>query len=345
MDVLVIGGSRYFGKRVIALLRQSGHRVTVLNRGSSGVPSSGLSGVLPRVLSGGIEHLVADRDDEAALASVLAGRSFDVVLDQVCYTPPQAEIALRVFAGRVRRYVMTSTVEVYGDEDSPVPLPETALDLASVVVDTGAPWDDPEFRDAHYGEGKRQAEAVFAAGAPFAWSSVRVAHVLGGDDDFTGRLDHYVRRVRDGEPIAVPAVNRPATYVYVEEIAAFLAWAVEADFTGPVNAHSHGPLHTADLCAEIERQVGGRTVFREVGVGAGGESGAGEVEAGEDGIGEAGAREAGAGELSPFSFVRSYGMDNSLATALGYSFTHSSEWLPRAVSEAVRAAGIAGAGR
>ncbi|MER7910545.1 NAD-dependent epimerase/dehydratase family protein [Streptomyces sp. NPDC096068] len=297
MDVLVIGGSRYFGKRVIALLRESGHRVTVLNRGSSGVPD-------------GTGHLVADRDDEAALESVLAGRSFDVVLDQVCYTPRQAEIARRVFTGRVRRYVMTSTVEVYGDEDSAEPVPESALDLASVAVDTGAPWDDPEFRDAHYGEGKRQAEAVFAAGAPFAWASVRVAHVLGGGDDFTGRLDHYVRRVRDGEPIAVPAVNRPATYVYVEEIAAFLAWAVEADFTGPVNAHSHGPLRTADLCAEIERQVGGRTVFREV----------------------------EAGEVSPFSFARSYGMDNARATELGYSFSHSSEWLARAVSDAVGAA-------
>ncbi|WP_432113579.1 NAD-dependent epimerase/dehydratase family protein [Streptomyces sp. S1] len=297
MDVLVIGGSRYFGKRVIALLRESGHRVTVLNRGSSGVPD-------------GMGHLVADRDDEAALESVLAGRSFDVVLDQVCYTPRQAEIARRVFTGRVRRYVMTSTVEVYADEDSAGPVPESALDLASVAVDPGAAWDDPEFRDAHYGEGKRQAEAVFAAGAPFAWASVRVAHVLGGDDDFTGRLDHYVRRVRDGEPIAVPAVNRPATYVYVDEIAAFLAWAVEADFTGPVNAHSHGPLHTADLCAEIERQVGGRTVFREVEV----------------------------GEISPFSFARSYGMDNARATELGYSFSHSSEWLARAVSDAVGAA-------
>ncbi|WP_411108396.1 NAD-dependent epimerase/dehydratase family protein [Streptomyces sp. c-19] len=294
MDVLVIGGNRYFGKRLIALLRESGHRVTLLNRGSSGAPE-------------GIGHLVADRDDEAALESVLAGRSFDVVVDQVCYTPRQAEIALRVFGPRTGRYVMTSTVEVYGYEDSAAPLAEDALDLDAVTVDTGLAWEDPEFREAHYGEGKRQAEAVFAARAPFAWTSVRVAHVLGGADDFTGRLDHYVRRIRAGEPIAVPAVNRPATYVYVEEIAAFLAWAVGADFTGPVNAHSHGPLTTADLCAAIEKRTGGRTVFQEVEV----------------------------GEVSPFSFARSYGMDNSRATSLGYSFSHSSEWLARAVSETV----------
>ncbi|MFE4306557.1 NAD-dependent epimerase/dehydratase family protein [Streptomyces sp. NPDC056891] len=300
-NVLVIGGNRYFGKRLIALLKESGHRVAILNRGSSDAP-------------GGIEHLVADRDDEAALESVLAGRSFDVVVDQVCYTPRQAEIARRVFAARTRRYVMTSTVEVYEYEDSAAPVAEDALDLGTVAVDTGAAWEDPEFREAHYGEGKRQAEAVFAgaaaegAGSPFAWASVRVAHVLGGADDFTGRLDHYARRIRSGEPIAVPAANRPATYVYVEEIAAFLAWAaVGADFTGPVNAHSHGPLTTAEICAEIERRVGGRTVFREVEV----------------------------GEISPFSFTRSYGMDNSRAVALGYSFSHSCTWLADAVAETI----------
>ncbi|MEU2229427.1 NAD-dependent epimerase/dehydratase family protein [Streptomyces vietnamensis] len=296
MDILVIGGNRYFGKRLIALLRESGHRITVLNRGSSAAPE-------------GIEQLVADRDDEAALESVLAGRSFDVVVDQVCYTPRQAEIARRVFGTRTRRYVMTSTVEVYEYEDSPVPVAETALDLATVTVDTGLPWEDPEFLEAHYGEGKRQAEAVFAADAPFAWTSVRVAHVLGGADDFTGRLDHYARRIRAGEPIAVPVVNRPATYVYVEEVAAFLAWAVEADFTGPVNAHSHGPLTTADICAEIEKLVGGRTVFQGVEV----------------------------GEVSPFSFARSYGMDNSRAVSLGYSFGDSGEWLAKAVFETIGA--------
>ena len=296
MDVLVIGGNRYFGKRLITLLRESGHRVTMLNRGSSPAPD-------------GVGRIVADRDDEAALEDALQGRSFDVVVDQVCYTPRQAEIARRVFAGRTGRYVMTSTVEVYGYEDSAVPVAESALDLAAVTVDTGLAWEDPEFREEHYGEGKRQAEAVFAAGSPFAWTSVRVAHVLGGADDFTGRVEHYARRVRAGEPIRVPARNRPATYVYVEEIAAFLAWTVEAEFTGPVNAHSHGPLTTADICAEIEKQVGGRTVFREVEV----------------------------GEVSPFSFARSYGMDNSRATALGYSFSHSGEWLSRAVSETVGA--------
>ncbi|MEU7016770.1 NAD-dependent epimerase/dehydratase family protein [Streptomyces sp. NPDC046385] len=296
MDILIIGGNRYFGKRLITRLLDAGHRVTVLNRGSSAAPE-------------GTVQLVADRNDEAALEKALGGRYFDVVVDQVCYTPRQAEIARRVFAGRTGRYVMTSTVEVYGYEDSAVPVAEDVLDLDAVTVDPALPWEDPEFLDTHYGEGKRQAEAVFASGTAFPWASVRVAHVLGGADDFTGRVEHYARRIRAGEPIAVPPVNRPATYVYVEEIADFLAWAAGAEFTGPVNAHSHGPLTTADICAAIESRVGGRTVFQEVEV----------------------------GEVSPFSFTRSYGMDNSRAEALGFRFSHSSEWLARAVSEAVPA--------
>ncbi|MBT2439737.1 NAD-dependent epimerase/dehydratase family protein [Streptomyces sp. ISL-36] len=296
MDILIIGGNRYFGKRLTARLLESGHSVTVLNRGSSDAVA-------------GTTRLVADRDDEAALETVLGDRNFDVVIDQVCYTPRQAAIARRVFGPRTRRYVMTSTVEVYEYENSAVPVREEAVDPRTVAVDLDLPWDEPEFLEAHYGEGKRQAEAVFAAGPPFPYTAVRVTHVLGGEDDFTGRVDHYARRIRAGEPIAVPVVNHPATYVYVEEIARFLAWAVESEFTGPVNAHSHGLLTTREICAEIERQVGGRTVFQEVEV----------------------------GEVSPFSFFRSYGMDNARAVALGYTFTRTADWLARAVSETVGA--------
>lgn len=93
-EVLVIGGNRYFGKRLIARLLAAGDRVTVLNRGSAPPPP-------------GVIQLIADRDDEASLAAAVGERTFDVVVDQVCYTPHQAAIARRVFTGRTARYVMT----------------------------------------------------------------------------------------------------------------------------------------------------------------------------------------------------------------------------------------------
>ncbi|MFI6375034.1 NAD-dependent epimerase/dehydratase family protein [Streptomyces sp. NPDC050546] len=293
-NVLVIGGNRYVGKRLIAQLRDEGHRVTVLNRGSSPPPA-------------GVEQLVADRYDERSLTDALGSRVFDAVVDQVCYTPRQAALARRVFAGRTGRYVMTSTVEVYEYEDSPALVREEAVVPSTVSVDLELPWGDPVFLEAHYGEGKRQAEAVLAADGPaLPYTAVRVAHVLGGDDDFTGRLAHYAERIRTGEPIRVPAVNRPATYIHVEEIARFLAWAAGEEFTGPVNAASHGVLSTEELCEAVAARIpGGRAVFRPVEV----------------------------GEVSPFSFRRSYAMDNSRATRLGHTFTDARQWLPRAVAE------------
>ncbi|MEU0669688.1 NAD-dependent epimerase/dehydratase family protein [Streptomyces lavendulocolor] len=285
-DICVIGGSRYFGKRLVERLSAAGHDVTVVNRGTSAPPA-------------GVRHLTADRDDEKALEKALGEHAFDVVIDQVCYTPRQADIARRVLGPRTRRYVMTSTVEVYEHEDSPSPVREEAFDPRTAGVgdlDAALP----------YGEGKRQAEAVFARDPALAFTAVRVAHVLGGADDFTGRLAHYADRIRTGAPIAVPADNRPATYVYVEEIADFLAWTAGQDFTGPVNAASHGPLTTARICAVLEARLGRRAVFREV---------------------------EGPGEVSPLSFRRSYAMDNTRATALGHAFGHSSAWLDRAVDE------------
>lgn len=292
-NVCVIGGSRYFGKRVIQLLCAAGDHVTVVNRGSVAPPE-------------GVTHLVADRDDEAGLAAVLGGREFDVVIDQVCYTPRQAAVARRVFGGRTGRYLMTSTVEVYASTTSSRPVPETAADPARQPVRLDQPWHDEDFLAAHYGEGKRQAEATFTRDPAFGFASIRVAHVLGGGrEDFTGRLDHYIQRIRAGQPIAVHRKPRPATFVHHLEIAEFLFWAAGNDFLGPVNACSRGELTATELCEVISAHVGAKPVYRTV-----------------DGP-----------EASPYSFDRYYGMDNGRASALGFTFSHIRDWLPTVIQE------------
>ncbi|MET9466473.1 reductase [Streptomyces sp. NPDC006544] len=268
--ILVIGGSRYFGKGLVALERETGNEVTVLNRGS---------GIPPR----GVAHLVADRDDEAGLLAALGERSFDVVFDQVCYTPRQARLARRVFAGRTGRYVMTSTMEVY----DPAPPTSEALD---------------------YAEGKRQAEAVLGGESAFGVVAVRTAHVLGGGRaEFTGRLAHYTERIGAGTPVAVHEAPYPTSFIHHHEIARFLHWAGEQEFTGPVNAASHGELDVLGLGAAVGERLGRAPLYRTVGPGA--------------------------DDASPFSFDRAYAMDNGRATALGFGFGRLTDWLPEAIGE------------
>ncbi|MCM9077644.1 reductase [Streptomyces spororaveus] len=306
--ILVVGGSRYFGKTLVTRAREAGDEVTVLNRGS---------GAPPR----GVERLVADRDDEEALRAALGGRDFDVVVDQVCYTPLQAAVARRVFAGRTGRYVMTSTMEVYdpatlpaGPADpDPVPVTEASLDparlpLAAAAVRTSGP------RPAYvYAEGKRQAEAVFLRDPVFPYVSVRAAHVLGGGPaEFTGRLAHYVERIGAGTPVDVHEAPYATSFIHHHEMAGFLQWAADETFTGPVNAASHGATDVIALCEAVAARAGRRPRYRVVGPGA---------------------------AASPFSFDRAYALDNGRASALGFGFGRVADWLPGAIDEVPRAAG------
>ncbi|MFD5069724.1 reductase [Streptomyces sp. NPDC058369] len=309
--ICVIGGSRYFGKLLVQRSLEAGHRVTVVNRGSAPPPP-------------GAEHLVVDRDDEAALTAALTaalgGRTFDVVVDQVCYTPVQAASAVRVFGDRTARYVMTSTIEVYDPATAGlpplapgVPVAEEHVDPAAWRVRLDLPWHDAAYLEAHYAEGKRQAEAVFTREGRFAFVSVRSAHVLGGGaQEFTGRLAHYVERVGRGEEIAVHREEQPSVFIHYAELADLLRWAATATaFTGPLNACSDGLVEVTGLTAAIAAASGGQPVHRTAAPGE---------------------------PTGPFSFDRYYAMSNRRAKELGFVFSRTADWLPDAVTEAAASA-------
>lgn len=304
--ICVIGGSRYFGKLLVQRLQAAGHQVTVINRGSTVPPP-------------GVEHLVADRDDEEALAAALGPRTFDVVVDQVCYTPVQAAIAVRAFRGRTRRYVMTSTIEVYDPESAALPpvapdtaVPEELVDPAAWSVRADLPWHDEAYLGDHYAEGKRQAEAVFTRDGRFGFASVRSAHVLGGGaQEFTGRLAYYIECIARGTEIVVHSEELPTVFIHYEELADLLLWAATATgFTGPLNACSDGRLDVHDLAAVIATETGRPPAYRTV----------------------------AAGETAgPFSFDRHYAMSNDRAKELGFAFSRTADWLPGVVAEALTA--------
>ena len=234
-EVCVIGGNRYFGKRLISATagrRGPGHRHQ--SRFSAPPAGSDPSRRRPRR---------REFPEDGARFTDLRRRRRPGLL----HTAPGGD---RPPGVRRPHPPLCDDVDGRGVRVRGLgaPVREDGRGSATVPSTSNSPGTTRSSVDAHYGEGKRQAEAVLAAGPDFPYVAVRVAHVLGGDDDFTGRLDHYASRIRSGEPIAVPAENHPATYIHVEEIADFLAWTVGQDFTGPVNAASHGPLTTEELC-------------------------------------------------------------------------------------------------
>lgn len=287
--VLVLGGTRYFGKRLVNLLLQEGvHEVTVATRG-----------LTEAEFAGPVNRLVLDRSDESSLAKAAEAGPWDVIYDNICYSPNEAMAAVRAFEGRVGRYVLTSTLSVYGFGKSP--LSEEDFNPYEYK------WATGERGEMEYGEAKRQAEAAFLQEASFPVAAMRIPIVL-GPDDYTRRLHFHVERVMNGTPIGLPNPEAAMSFITSAETAAFLLWLGGSDLIGPVNASSDGELTISRMIAMIERETGkeARLLSEK------------EVEPENE---------------SPFGVPSSWVMDTSKAKAAGYEFDNVMDWMPDLIKQ------------
>lgn len=233
--VLVIGGTRFFGKRLVQLLAQSDAEVTVATRGLAEVD-----------LPPHVKRVTVDREDPRSLAAV-GSTDWDVIYDNICYSSQNALDACQVFTGKVGKYVLTSTLSVY--DFATEALKEEAFDP------TTYPIHQTTREDVTYQEGKRQAESVFFQQAAFPVIAARFPIVL-AEDDYTRRLHFHVEHVQQESPVGMSNPEAIMCFIHAQEAADFLQWAGETPLTGPVNACSHGTIRLRELMEEIARTVG-----------------------------------------------------------------------------------------
>lgn len=234
MKILVLGGTKFFGRRLVHLLIDDGYDVTVATRGQTADD-----------FGDEVKRVRIDRTDYESMQRAFAGESYDVVYDQICFNPIEAKIAVDVFGNRIGRYIFTSSMAVYGHKDEETT--EKDFQPKTYQYDLNA-------TEYNYAEGKRQAEAYFFQHAPFPVVAVRVAMVVSGDD-YTGRVDYYVSHVAQGESIGVFETEHPITYVTAWDVAEFLRFlGTKADYSGPINAGNTGYLSIQEFSREIAKQ-------------------------------------------------------------------------------------------
>ena len=118
MKVLVIGGTQFIGRLLVAELLKAKHEVAVLHRRRR------------YSLSKSVKNLAADRNDADAMRRALAGTRFQAVFDNVYdlergTTGAQVEATALACGDHLERYIFTSSVAAYGDglnrvEDAPL---------------------------------------------------------------------------------------------------------------------------------------------------------------------------------------------------------------------------------
>ncbi|MES5952761.1 NAD-dependent epimerase/dehydratase family protein [Bacillus fungorum] len=242
--VLVLGGTRFFGKHLVEVLLQDGHDVTIATRG-----------ITEDSFGSTVKRLIVDREDEKQLAERLEDKSYDIVYDNLCYSSNAAKLICEVLRGKTKKYVMTSSMAVY---EPAIGLLEEKFNPHEYAITYG------DRKDFNYGEGKRLAEAVLFQQATFPVVAVRFPVVI-GENDYTKRLQFYVEHIVKQEPVTVNHLDGELSFIHEEEAGQFLAWCGAERIEGPINACSNGVVSTGDVVHFIEENTGIKALVQEVG--------------------------------------------------------------------------------
>lgn len=208
MNILVIGGTGFISTRVVYKLLEAGYHVTALNRGTS-------RNRLPEHEN--LTFVMGDRNKEHSLRNVASQQTFDAVYDMVAYLPEESELAIRVFRGKIGRFIHCSTISVYMvSYEVQCPITEDQ--------DKGAlmqPFPRNPF-GMEYGINKRKCEDILWNAhhdEQFPVSMLRPTYVCGPHDPVK-RDFFWIERILDGKPLLAPGSGDFAfQHVYVEDVA------------------------------------------------------------------------------------------------------------------------------
>ncbi|MCU1678423.1 MAG: hypothetical protein JWM93_3181 [Frankiales bacterium] len=229
MRLLVLGGTRFVGRALVADALARGWDVTALHRG--------VTGALPA----GVATLHADRSSEGEFRAALGDSTWDAVVDTWAGAPATAGIAARALAGRATAYgyVSSASVYVWGQH----------VDERSPVVD-----GDPDATDGDYAAVKRGSELAIQRSFPGAVLA-RAGLILGPHEDI-GRLPWWLDRFRRGGQVVAPGrPGRPLQFIDARDLAAWLLTAVVDGVSGAVDVVGPSGIATTEsflaTCARV----------------------------------------------------------------------------------------------
>lgn len=198
MDVLVIGGSVFLGRAVVAEALALSAAVTVFNRGRSGRAPDG------------VEQVTGDRTVPADLEQ-LRGRHFDLVVDTCGYVPADVGRSASLLSDSSEFYAFVSSINAYpgwpqdadyragGEHDGD---PDATADVV------------PEGLSEAQAYGWRKVGCERAVRRAFGYdrsSVLRGGAIVGPHDTAIGRLPWWIDRVARGGEVLVP--GRPDAFV------------------------------------------------------------------------------------------------------------------------------------
>jgi 2'-hydroxyisoflavone reductase len=222
LNILILGGTGFTGPEQVEYALARGHRVTLFNRNRT----------RPGFFKGRVaEELVGDLSSDT---SALAGKQFDVVIDNPTTFPAWVRNAAKYLAGNTKHYMFISTTSVYSDqsiiglnEQSPThPMP---ADLDPYTL-------DPANSRRYYGALKVRAEQEVEKQYPGINTVIRPCLIV-GPLDRTDRFTYWPARIDEGGEVLAPdKPDDPCQFIDSRDLAEWMIRMAEAREFGLYNA-------------------------------------------------------------------------------------------------------------
>jgi 2'-hydroxyisoflavone reductase len=228
MRLLILGGTRFVGRHLVAAALAHKHEVTLFNRGKH--PAADLSNV---------ETILGDRHSDL---TKLQNRRWDAVVDTCGYLPRSVRAAAVALSHSVDRYVFISSLSVYADVSAPG-IDENAplATLTSEEVEKANEIDSSGQASAvtygeMYGGLKALCEQAAEEALPGRVLIIRPGLII-GPYDYTDRFTYWVRRIaRGGEVLAPGRPDRNVQFIDARDLAEWIVRMIEGKETGVYNA-------------------------------------------------------------------------------------------------------------
>ena len=196
VKILVMGGTRFVGKPLVAQLLSEGHQLTLFTRGKNPVPA-------------GVEHLCGDRSSAEGLAA-LQGRSFDVIVDSSGRTLDDSRAVIERTGAPSHRFLYVSSAGVYADSE-----------LWPLTEDSPT---DPQSRHS----GKLDTEAWLSA-EKIPFTSFRPTYIVGAGN-YNPVESWFLDRIVHGRTVPLPGDGTTITQLgHVNDLAAAMALSLGVD--------------------------------------------------------------------------------------------------------------------
>lgn len=246
-NVLVLGGTRFMGIRLVEKLLKKNWFVTIATRGCHS-----------DTFDNKVFRIILDRSNEASCKSALEGMKFDIVFDNTAYASNPVKYVLTYI--KCDHYIQISSVAVY--QRHHLEMRETELDTRVLEFS----WSDKGL----YGCGKRYAEcAALQSFAAIPSSIVRIPFVVETEhlenEELNMRLFFIAEHIIQEKPMRIDSMNYSCAFVRTSEEADFLIYLAEHKLTGIYNFSSEGRISVGEIISYIEKKSGIQAIYQEDG--------------------------------------------------------------------------------